>query len=318
MLEKIIATTALATSVSLTGCTTYLPMNQQTSRKAQQLPQTIKTETIDTVVRELKEKNCDYDEYTTKLLSQGKIQTTFQSIEAKQNTGKWIIMYPILGGEDLLIVGHIARNVFAERGINSAILLRKELLIPYETKYRPLKSDNPAITDFEDYQHKVLKDTLRILKYLQAQGMKKLGLMGISLGAMQTAGIAPFVPESRINIIIMGGGDIAEIMINSTEGIVQEYKQNLLKEYGSEEKLRQEISTIKIEPLKLAKYVSTEKTRMVITTKDTVVPTKNQWQLYKALGGPTTLLVPTGHYSLILCYFQVRNFVVSEIEKEFD
>lgn len=308
--------------LAVVGCTEYIPMDVKTARAEKKRPaaveEIVRGDWCDGSIRTQGKNGCSYGEYSVELLKNGMVETELVTIEsAVKNSKDWVILYPILGGQNLLIVGYIARNVFAPEGINSAILLRKEFLIPYETKYRTLKSDNPNIIDFDDYNRSVVKDTRRVVEYLKGRGVKNLGLMGISLGGIQVAGCAAFVPESKINIVIMGGGNLAELVMNSQEGIVVDYKNKLIQEYGSETNVRDALSKLASEPLHFAPYLRTDKMRMVITTKDDVVQTRCQWLLYEALGRPTTLTVKANHYWLFVHYCRVKDFIVEEIKKSF-
>lgn len=330
MLEKIIrklsnkaAPYVLAFSSLLAGCTSYVPMNSDLERKLAQFPEPaikkIRGESYDAFTKVLIDDECDYKEYMVSLSLNGKAVTEFHTVESKSDnkTGNWMILYPILGGDDLLLIDHIGQAVLSKYGINSVLVLRKDLLFP-EKRFRPLKSQNSDDDSIENYAQEVVKDTARIVHYLENNGMHQFGFLGISYGGMQIVGTAPFFPESKINLVVMSGGDLPEILMNSTEEPVKKYKEFLLKEYRTEQSARQKISEINIEPLSSAKYIPTSKTRMIITSKDDVVPSRCQMLLYDALGKPTALFVPSNHYSLFFWYFPVRSFIVDEITNAFE
>lgn len=324
LVNKLIPTVALTGLLSLSACTIYKPMNPELSRPAKEFPAVTKkrfsAEPYTGVVRELIEEDNDYDEYYVALTSGDKKLTEFHAIESKVGNGKhnWIILYPILGGDDLLLIGYIAREVLSAHGISTVAVMRKELLIPDEEPYRPLRSDDPNVVDFEDYVKNAAKDTVRILEYLKSKDMRKFGLMGISYGAMQAVGIAPFVPDAKVIMLLMGGGDLGEIIMNSTEEPVTRYRKYLLEEYGGEKNLRKTIDELKLDPVLSAPYIPTDKVRMIVTTKDDVVPSRCQLLLYEELGKPTALFVPSNHYTAILYYFQIRNCIVDELKKAFE
>ena len=52
------------------------------------------------------------------------------------------------------------------------------------------------------------------------------------------------------------------------------------------------------DPFLLAKHVDPRKIFQVITRRDESVPTALQQRLRDALGGPESLSLPTGHYSI--------------------
>lgn len=319
MLEHLIA--AVLTAVLSVGCTTHRPMNSETARPAVEFPDAITKKyaasSFDGWKKDFVTSTQDYVEYRVKLFSNTTEVASFQTIESRiSNNDQWIVMYPILGGDDLELPGFIAKHVFADQGISTAVILRKEELMCVDLPPRPLQSDDPNVVDFEDYVQNVLFDTVRVIKYLKASGMKDFGFMGISLGGMQVVGTAALFPESKINIMLMAGGNVEEIVMKSTETPVKAYRDYWVKELG-EEIFRANLKKLKIDPLLIAKYVPTHKMRMVITTKDDVVPTTCQWELYHALGQPECLLVPSNHYTLILYYFQAAGFVEREAKEAF-
>lgn len=329
MLEKLLkkctahfAPYALAFSMFSAGCTNYVPLNSDLERKVEQFPEPlikkVRSASYDSFTKVLIDDDCDYKEYKVSLSLDGKTVTEFHTVESKHDNGKgnWVVLYPILGGDNLVLIDHIGESVLPKHGVNSVLFLRKEELFP-DSKFRPLKSDDPDVVDFEEYMQEVVKDTGRIVNYLKDNGMKEFGFMGISYGGMQVAGTAPFFPESKINMIVMGGGDIPDILMNSTETPIRNYKDFLLKEYGNEQSARRKISEVNIDPLSFAKYVPANKMRMVIATKDKVVPSRCQLLLYDALGKPTSLFVPSDHYTLFFWYFPVRSFIVDEITGAF-
>src|SRR3989344_660227 len=325
-LPKFLPVSLLSVSLTVSGCAAYLPMNQNNARKGEPIPEILKNKMIvskhDSFERVFKGSNNDFDEYKMSLTLDNAVIAEFESIESKigRNKNNWVIMYPILGGEDLLLVGYIARNVFAPEGINSAILIRKGLLFPEDGAYRPLKQigANSRIKSFEEYNYDSARDTLRIIDYLKTAGMQEFGLLGFSLGGMQAAGAAPFVPESKINIFVMSGADIGEIIMNSDEWPVQQYKKYLIETYGDSQEARIALSKVDTDLLKTARYVDTKTCRMIITTKDSVVPSRCQWLLHDLLGQPTALIVPSNHYTLALHYFSVENFIVEELNSAFE
>ncbi|MBI4142033.1 hypothetical protein HY484_03860 [Candidatus Woesearchaeota archaeon] len=321
MLEKIVGRICVASSLFFAGCTTYRPMNNETARSAVEFPDAVKKKylsaSFDGWKKDFVASAGDYVEYNVKLFSNRSEVASFQTIESRiGNNDKWIVMYPILGGDDLELPGFIARHVLADEGISTAVILRKEELMYESIPPRPLQSDDKNVVDVEDYVQNALFDTVRVIKYLRVSGMKDFGFMGISLGGMQVIGTAALFPESKINIMMMAGGNVEEIVMNSSERPVKAYREYWVNELG-EEVFRANLKKIKIDPLLIAKYVPTDKVRMVITTKDDAVPTKCQFELYDALGKPESLLVPSNHYTLVLYYFQTACFVEREVNEAF-
>lgn len=323
MLETLLKKTVMAVvaSIGLSGCATDRPMNTETARPAVAFPDTARQKyertSFDEWKKEFVKSTRDYVEYKVTLFSNKEAVTAFQTIESRVgNNDQWMVMYPILGGDDIELPGFIARNVLADIGISTAVILRNEELMCVDLPPRPLQCDDPKVVDVEDYMQNALFDTSRAIKYLKASGMTDFGFMGVSLGGMQVVGTAAVFPESKINIMLMAGGNVEEIVMKSTERPVEAYRTHWVKEVG-EDNFRAALKKLKIDPLLLAKYVATDKTRMIVTTSDDVVPTECQWALYHALGQPESLIVPSNHYTLVLYYPWAACFVEREVKEAF-
>lgn len=63
--------------------------------------------------------------------------------------------------------------------------------------------------------------------------------------------------------------------------------------------------------LGVARCVDTHKIRQIISLYDTSVPTPTQWNLHQALGGPEARLYPTGHISLGIFAWSVRDQIIA-------
>ena len=54
-----------------------------------------------------------------------------------------------------------------------------------------------------------------------------------------------------------------------------------------------------------------------MTTEDESVPTFTQWYLYRLLGGPEALVVPSSHLGLAFYYFTVRSTLIDWLNQAF-
>ena len=70
-----------------------------------------------------------------------------------------------------------------------------------------------------------------------------------------------------------------------------------------EKKLKQ---IIKMEPLSFANSLDAAKTMMILARFDAVVPYKNGIALYKKIGKPECIFLPTGHYTAIVYVPYIR------------
>lgn len=132
---------------------------------------------------------------------------------------------------------------------------------------------------------------------------KKIGCYGMSLGAVMSVLLAEVDSRVKAAVLIVGGGNFPEIFAYSKQGIVKGYREARMKAEGIrttnelKEKMRE---TFIFDPLFFAARVPTRNIYQVIGLDDTAVPTKNQLELWKALGEPQSRQYDANHFPTIL------------------
>jgi dienelactone hydrolase len=127
-------------------------------------------------------------------------------------------------------------------------------------------------------------------------------VLGISLGGMVATVLAAHEPGLDGVAICLSGGDVADVIANSSEGRVRRWREWRRREDGiGDGALRAELQQfLRHEPLRYAPAVPTERVLLVDATLDTVVPRRNQDLLWEALGRPARYSLPLGHYTAAL------------------
>jgi dienelactone hydrolase len=157
-----------------------------------------------------------------------------------------------------------------------------------------------------------LQDYRRVLDWIEHEpelDASRIGLFGVSLGAMDAVMLTAL--DRRVNslVIAMAGGDLSYLLANTNYRRVVRTIDDMAASQGtSREALGAKLDAeINFDPLALARYVDAERVLMVITRTDAIIPFEAQQQLRAGLGSPETLYLVTGHRTSVLFFPKVRN-----------
>lgn len=152
----------------------------------------------------------------------------------------------------------------------------------------------------ELFRRNVLHQRL-LLKWLRhsEQPPPSLHVLGISMGGIISTVLAAIDNDLRSAAICLAGADLANLMLVSSEGRVQNWLSWRQETDGiGFDSLRWELNqSLSHEPALYAASVPTEKVLFVSAALDTVVPRRNQSLLWEGLGRPERLDLPFGHYT---------------------
>ena len=165
---------------------------------------------------------------------------------------------------------------------------------------------------YEDVEAEMIRDGRRGLDWLGRQhgvDAKRLGIVGISHGAM----IGPCVmgTDSRLTagVFCMGGADEALIVARSRERSVRRFRKRVMRVHGltdPEELVRLgQAQTSLSEPLRYAAAVDPRRVLLFKTRHDRAVIPEAQDKLWEALGRPRRITMPFGHIGLALAFYYV-------------
>lgn len=138
-------------------------------------------------------------------------------------------------------------------------------------------------------------DTKRAIDWLQRRpeiDPERIGLIGISLGAILGSVVLGVEPRIHSAVLILGGVDLAHVLWNSVLGIRARW--NLRAQGYTLTKLREALAPI--EPMNLLSPALGAKTFVIGARFDIVVPTEDTEKLVKALGNPKVFWLDTGHF----------------------
>lgn len=205
------------------------------------------------------------------------------------NSGRAIILLPPTGGENIL--DNKWANAFCKRGFRVALLQTWELF-----------PENDV--DLKMYDRTALRAIVAILHaadYLTLTGVKSIGLLGTSLGAIQGAAAVGFDPRIKAATLIVGGIDLDEILTASDEqeiAALRNIRMGMWKldSAGYLAALRK--ATV-LEPGDFIGMSGPKKIFQVVATKDLTVPTANQLKLQAAFGSQEVVSVAKDHFGAV-------------------
>ncbi len=135
----------------------------------------------------------------------------------------------------------------------------------------------------------------------------RIGIMGISLGGVVVPVVAGVDDRIKSMVIILGGGDIGEIIWHS--GATKSYKQRLIEE-GIKSTWDLERKWWMLDPLTFAFKAKTKPSMMINARFDLDIPKSATLKLWRALEQPKLTWLPTGHYTSIFTigYAKIKTF----------
>lgn len=185
----------------------------------------------------------------------------------------------------------------ADHGIAAALLA-----LPYHLGRRPpgirtashLLDPNPErmVAFFEQAQ----TDVDAAIDWLERRAEidpGRIGLVGISLGAVVGALSVARDDRLRANVLVLGGGDVAHIL---SDGALTFFARRRYRRRGvDEELLRRALAPV--EPLAYARPLPPSRRLLMINARyDLVLPHQDTLKLWEAFGRPPILWLETGHY----------------------
>jgi len=191
---------------------------------------------------------------------------------------------------------------FAKHGMASVIVHRED----YE-------STPATAVEVNKLFRQCVLDGKRAIDWLETRpefDAARLGLFGISMGAIKGALLTPL--DSRIDaaVLAMPAGDLPYILAYTTEhGIARRRCELLKSRHITEEELRAELAReITCDPIRFGEYVDPSKVMLVLAAFDSTVPIKKGLELRAKMGKPQTIVVAAGHYTaaLYLPYLRYR------------
>lgn len=210
-----------------------------------------------------------------------------------------VLIFPILWGNDLG-VRDFAEG-FATQGIHGVIV------------YRPKEkfSMEKPLTQLEEHFRAAVWHARYALDWLTAQPTvdpDRLGSLGISMGATVNVNVAAVEPRLTRYVFCLPASHLAHVVMTTKDRSIAKKRDEYLARYRltpeeAEASLRE---TLRSEPLHLAPAIDPRRSLAVVALWDRVIGWRNSLAIWRALGRPPTIWLPTGHYTSLLALPYVK------------
>ncbi|MBI3850068.1 MAG: hypothetical protein HY298_07245 [Verrucomicrobia bacterium] len=219
--------------------------------------------------------------------------TVLEYYQLARGTNPVILLLPVSGG-GYQIERFFARY-FARHGFSVVIVRRTKIA-------RELNE----IATINDWMKQRLADLRRVIDWVETRpelDAGRIGVFGISMGGIQGTMLTALDKRVRAAVLGLAGEDLPYILAHSTEkGVVRRREAYLRERQLPRERVEEELrQTIVWDPKTLAPCIDPQRAMLVLGIFDTTVPFKKGWALRKSIGRPETVLLPTGHYTALLC-----------------
>ena len=210
-----------------------------------------------------------------------------------------VLVLPIQAGDYA-----VARNMaeaFARQGFN---VLRCERRAEWLDPEKPLSDLPTLLRAYADDISAALDVWPEIAagmrENLASPPPSQFALCGISMGAIMGTVVAARDRRIEASLLALGGGPLAEVLCTAKDPGVTPYRRQKTKELGLTsatflDYARQLLEGF--EPLELAPLIDPNKVLMVAARFDRVVSMALADNLWRAIGCPRRVVLPSGHYS---------------------
>ncbi len=184
----------------------------------------------------------------------------------------------------------------AKRGFVTAVMT-----LPHHIQRTPsgyLSGELMIVSDVEHMRRTMRQaalDVRRLIDWLQSQARvdaEKIGIVGISLGAIVGALALGVEPRLQAGVLVLGGANLAHVLWRSP--LTMNIRAELKRAGVDYERLQQEM--LPVEPLTFLKGQYGHRVLMVNGRYDLVIPREDVLALRRALGDGPLLWLNTGHY----------------------
>lgn len=207
-----------------------------------------------------------------------------------------VLVFPILGGSH--VVSEATAKALANRGYAALRVERRRLF----------RDDDPP-GDFAVPAARLrdaILDGRRLLDWLETRpeiDSDRIAAAGVSVGGIVAATLMGVDERVRAGFFVMAGGGIPEILYESTERPLRRFRERTFEVNGGSERGRflrdAQPHTETLDPLTWAHRIDPSRVLLVSGRFDRVIPPARTEALWEALGRPTWLRFPAGHYEIV-------------------
>ena len=210
-----------------------------------------------------------------------------------------VVVFPIRAGTH--VVSEALAKALVNRGYAAVWLERRRSLFG--------EDDDRAPGDFQAFAADLgdfVIDARRLIGWLATRpevDRERIAVAGVSLGGILAANTLAQEPLVRAGFFVMAGGGLPEILRDSQDPDLVHFRERAFEAdlFTDGEDLARKARpfTDPIDPLTWADRIEPEQVLLISARFDRVIAPERTEALWRALGRPRWLTVPTGHYQLV-------------------
>jgi len=224
-----------------------------------------------------------------------------------------VFMPPLAMPKEDGMIKDFIPNFFASKGFHTL------LIMPDEDFF----NENSDVTTIDNF---LVRNTVAIRQALDhfiplMVRNDDVFAFALSMGAIRLPYLMAVESRIKHGVFIIGGADIPHILSVTKETKVTRLRNRIMRERGfsnAEEVENYLRHLLTFDNSEVATYVQKDRASVVIALYDTIVPTKNQRLLWRLLGEPKSLKVPTGHQSIAIFAKQILKFAHVNFKRMMD
>ncbi len=229
-----------------------------------------------------------------------------------------LVLLPITSGDD--ITENLARY-FVEKGwVVLRFPSRNELGLFSDREKNLVHFQEILRDDVINIQH-----GLKWLKERPGVDAQRIGIMGISLGAILASLLIEMEPSFQAAVLFLGGGNLPEIFRTSREEPIAQFRKRFLEQMGSKDGQQERhraffLAEAKrilrpVDPLQYPSRLDPDRILMINGYFDGVIQRRFSQELWEHLGEPALTYLPAGHYGSVLFLHYARYKAYQHLEK---
>lgn len=175
--------------------------------------------------------------------------------------------------------------------------------------------------EFERFLKTYVVDVLQGIDGLTVHPLvdrERIGVVGISMGAIIGTIVTGVDSRVKAGVFLLAGGDLTRILFSSKEPSILAVRKRMEdQEDLTKEEIRQEVAMRlrHLDPLTYADRVDPRTILMINAYFDRVIKRRYTMALWKALGKPPMVQLPTGHYSAALFFNYAEEKTLAHFQK---
>ncbi|MBY0587522.1 alpha/beta hydrolase family protein [bacterium] len=209
----------------------------------------------------------------------------------------YVIITHIAGGDFEL--SRFVASTLANAGIACTFVK-----LPYYGERRPpgknVKMLQPDVEVASTAMVQAVKDLRRVVDWIDAQpdlDRHRIGICGISLGSITGSLAAGIEPRLTHACLIIGGGNLHDLVFESVEGEAREFRRLWTEQGGTRESLGKLMHDF--DPVSYSDRLRERTVLMINASQDESVPVVCGKALWEAAGKQRIIWYPCGHYTIV-------------------